>query len=90
MLERISEWYLRRRGRVVLSRLFMGIAIGNCTMKRIGEGHYRVFTAHPSPQIIALNCSLVDLSPTVTNSDPTGYKEKVAEISRRMREAQEE
>jgi hypothetical protein len=28
LIERLAEWYLRRRGRVVLPRLFVGLVVG--------------------------------------------------------------
>lgn len=59
MLEGIAEWYLKRRGRIVLGRRFEGIAVGNATMIQQDAGAWTVLPNGPNPQIIALNHSYV-------------------------------
>jgi hypothetical protein len=62
MLERLAEWYLTRRGRVVLPRAFVGFAVGNCVVTKTGsDGIYDVWQML-SPKgfpYIALNRSMV-------------------------------
>jgi len=60
-LEQLCEWYLTRRGRVVLSRYFNGIALGNATAIEESPGLWSVVT-YPQSRIIVLNNSTVQMS----------------------------
>jgi hypothetical protein len=43
MFERIAEWYLKRRGRVVLPRFWIGIAVsGNAVAVETSPGQWQV------------------------------------------------
>lgn len=58
VIETLAEWYLKRRGRVVLPRAFVGVAFGFCRVYRDDERN--AFTVLPmwSPgfgAVIALN-----------------------------------
>jgi hypothetical protein len=42
MLERLAEWYLNRRGRVVLPRIFVGLVFGNAVATETEPGVWHV------------------------------------------------
>jgi len=45
MFEQLAEWYLQRRGRTVLPRIFIGIVFGGCVAQRVeSDGRYDHWT----------------------------------------------
>lgn len=62
MLERAALWYLRKQGYIVLSRFFVGFAIGNCFALKVESDAsfdtWSMITPKDS-KIIALNSSVV-------------------------------
>jgi hypothetical protein len=63
-LERLAEWYLRRRGRVVLPRAFIGMALGYAQAVRLeGDGDYSVYRVEVpafAKPIVLNNSMLID------------------------------
>ena len=62
IIERMAEAYLSRRGRVVLPRMFNGLAIGHAEAVCISQdeisSHWQI-TLNSKPDLIALNRSLI-------------------------------
>jgi hypothetical protein len=64
VIERWAEWYLERRGRVVLPRIFIGIAFGHCVAIKTGGDrdydHWSV-VAPKTGKVYALTNSVIDM-----------------------------
>lgn len=62
-LERLAEWYLERRGRMVLPRMFFGMAIGGyaSAFKIGGTGQYDEYQVMimKGSQLIAMTNSII-------------------------------
>jgi hypothetical protein len=77
MIERLAEWYLKRRGRAVLPRCFVGLAVGAglAVRKRESSGFSQWEVEIPSSgKLWALNNSMIlesmALSEPPNNSPP--------------------
>jgi hypothetical protein len=58
MFEQLAEWYLKRRGRIVLSRFFTGMVVGDAIVFERGSGDWEVHLRSGGP-LIVLNNSIV-------------------------------
>jgi len=59
LLDQLAEWWLRRRGRMVLPPDFYGLAVSNCHVQSVADGVYEVTLPHGGG-IAALNHSIVN------------------------------
>ncbi|WP_024517034.1 hypothetical protein [Bradyrhizobium sp. Tv2a-2] len=66
-LERIAVQFLKRRGRFILPRVFVGIAVGYATVLRekVGDGAVYYIYMPPGHELMALNHT------TVIDKDPS-------------------
>jgi hypothetical protein len=80
LITRLAVRWLQRRAHVVLDPMFMGIAVGNCTVVQQGVS-YLVTPNHPVPRWVILNQSLVRLDEPIFvaadgKADGDGSKER--------------
>lgn len=59
LVERLCEAFLQRRGRMVLPRLFIGLAVGYGTARQRKDGIWEVYVPTPPGRLIALNNAIM-------------------------------